>query len=147
MLDGTLFGKVCGFTGEYEFLSNFYPCSIEYEGLSYTSTEHAYQAAKTLNLEDRLQISLVDSPGKAKQMGKRVELRPDWEQIKDKVMFDLVLQKFNALDLREKLLATDNKYLEETNWWNDRYWGVCKGTGKNMLGVILMNVRAYYAVT
>ena len=43
--------------------------------------------------------------------------------------------------LKAKLLATGDAELIEGNWWNDTYWGVCKGVGKNKLGKILMRVR------
>ena len=69
-------------------------------------------------------------------------MRTDWEQIKVGVMKDLVLQKFTKhKELKEKLLATGDAYLEETNTWNDIFWGVCKGKGQNHLGKILMEVR------
>ena len=78
----------------------------------------------------------------AKRLGRRVKLRPDWEDIKDEVMYEVVLDKFKRNDnLKEKLLDTANAELIEENWWNDTYWGVCKGKGKNKLGKILMKVR------
>jgi hypothetical protein len=132
---------ILGFNKEYRFLSNFYPATVEYDGLEYASTEHAYQAAKTLDAAQR-RIREAKKPGDAKRIGKQVKLRTDWEQIKLKIMKELVLQKFSKhKDLKEKLLATGDAYLEETNSWGDQWWGVCKGKGHNHLGKILMEVR------
>jgi predicted NAD-dependent protein-ADP-ribosyltransferase YbiA (DUF1768 family) len=59
-------------------------------------------------------------------------------------MRGVVLSKFTQnADLKEKLLATGKRYLEETNWWNDVTWGVCKEVGQNLLGEILMDTRAH----
>lgn len=133
---------VFGFNKEYRFLSNFYPATVEYDGLEYSSTEHAYQAAKTEDPAGRRRIRESQKPGEAKKLGKQVKMRTDWEQIKIGVMKDLVLQKFSKhKELKEKLLATGDAYLEETNTWNDTFWGVCKGKGHNWLGKILMEVR------
>ena len=79
----------------------------------------------------------------AKRLGRRVRLRSDWEQVKYDVMLDVVRAKFNQHpDLAQKLLATGDEELVEGNDWGDTYWGVCNGRGKNMLGKILMRVRA-----
>lgn len=131
-----------GFNKENRFLSNFYPATVEYDGLEYSSTEHAYQAAKTLDAAERRRIRESQKPGDAKRLGKQVKMRTDWEQIKIGVMRDLVRQKFtNHKELKEKLLATGDAYIEETNTWNDTFWGVCKGKGHNWLGKILMEIR------
>jgi N-glycosidase YbiA len=131
------------FKDEYRFLSNFDQTStILYDFMSYRSVEHAYQAAKTLNLEERKKIKACETPGKAKRMGQTVTLRADWEEIKLDVMRDLLYKKFSLHPLREKLLATGTKELVEGNNWGDTYWGVCNGKGENRLGIILMDIRA-----
>lgn len=130
-----------GFRGKYYFLSNFYPCKVEWEGLVYENNESAFQSAKCINLEQRKSFLELD-PSSAKRKGRRVELRNDWENIKDQIMYEIVLNKFKQNeDLKEKLLATENEDLIEKNTWHDYYWGVCDGRGKNMLGKILMRVR------
>ena len=70
------------FEGKYRFLSNFWECNIEFEGKAYSSTEHVFQAAKTLNEIEREQIRNISSAGAAKRMGRKVTLRPDWEDVK-----------------------------------------------------------------
>lgn len=134
--------SIKGFTtDEFRWLSNYYPCPVVYEGRQYLSSEAAYQAAKTLDLEDRKRFEKMGA-GTSKKEGQKVVMRSDWNEVKDQVMFDIVLDKFSRnADLRLKLLATDDKYLEETNWWKDTYWGVCNGVGKNQLGHTLMAVR------
>ena len=112
------------------------------DGLEYSSTEHAYQAAKTLDAAERRRIRESQKPGEAKKLGQNVTMRPDWEKMKVEVMRDLVRQKFsNHKELKDKLLATGDAYIEETNSWGDIYWGVCKKKGQNWLGKILMEVR------
>lgn len=130
------------FSGDYFFLSNFYPVEIEYEGLTYQSSEHAYQAAKSLDPEVR---KLFTDPkmlaGQAKKLGRKIEARPDWNIVRADVMQDIISIKFDNDELREKLLATAFRELIEGNWWGDRYWGVCDGEGLNMLGRLLMKER------
>lgn len=130
------------FSGEYRFLSNFYPCSVELDGDVYTSVEHAYQAAKTFDIEERTVLRTTGPANIVKKLGKRVTMRPDWDTVKVCVMANLVWQKFtNNTDLQAKLLSTGNKELVEGNWWHDTFWGVCNGVGENNLGKILMAVR------
>lgn len=133
--------NVKGFFYEYRFLSNFELCSVYYEGLMYPSSENAYQAAKTLDKEERKKF--VDmTPGQSKAAGKILEIREDWSNVKVEVMYDIVKDKFNRnMRLKYQLLGTDEKHLEETNYWSDTYWGVCDGVGLNHLGEILMRVR------
>ncbi|HKQ50267.1 MAG TPA: NADAR family protein [Phycisphaerae bacterium] len=134
---------ISSFFGEYRFLSNFWPAVVEYENITFSSVEHAYQAAKTLDMAERRRIAAIVEPGDAKRAGRALRLRPDWEQVKIGVMEDCVRYKFtHHADLREKLLATGDAELIEGNTWGDRFWGVCDGQGENHLGKILMKVRA-----
>lgn len=130
------------FSGEHQYLSNFWDATVSLEGESYRSTEFAFQAAKTLDIEERRQIRMELSPGRAKRLGQKVKLRPDWDRIKDDVMLELVRQKFTRHpDLAVRLLSTGHATLVEGNRWRDTYWGVCDGVGENKLGQILMKVR------
>lgn len=135
--------KIAGFFGEYRWLSNFWPCSVPYEGIIYPSVEHAYQAAKTLDLTDRHQIALAITPGSAKAKGRRLKLRKDWATVKVEVMRKLIHTKFEDEVLASKLKSTGDILLEETNNWGDRFWGVSGGHGENMLGKILMEERKH----
>jgi ribA/ribD-fused uncharacterized protein len=114
---------------------------IKYDGWVYPSVEHAYQAAKTSNLRKREKIRCAPTSAYAKQLGKRVPMRPEWEGIKLNVMEDLLRKKFAINPFRDALINTGGAELVEGNVWNDVYWGVCKGVGENHLGKLLMKLR------
>ena len=134
--------RIDRFAGDYRFLSNFYPATVVYEGLTYPDSEHAYQSAKTLDMNERRRIAALPTPAEAKRAGEALTYRSDWPAVKYQVMLACVRDKFTRnSDLRAKLLATGNAYLEEGNTWGDRIWGVYQGQGTNWLGKILMQVR------
>lgn len=167
--------RIDQFAYENHWASNFHVETVVMEGVAYASVEHAYQAAKTIDIEKRwiftLDVNPRLTPGQAKRLGQKLELRPDWEQVKDSVMRELIVQKFNNEGLKKLLLATGDAFLEEGNSWHDTYWGVCHGKmdgktckkinlhqvldenyevvegpllhiGQNKLGLLLMDVRS-----
>lgn len=129
------------FRGDFGFLSNFHEATIYVDGARYRSVEHAYQAYKTLDPWSRRLIREAPTPGQAKKLGQGVQLRGDWEAVKVDLMRTFVKKKFENPFLRPLLLATGDAELVEGNTWNDTFWGVCRGTGQNWLGKILMEVR------
>ena len=132
------------FDGEFAFLSNFYeqPNLITDEmNIAYPTVEHYFQAAKTLDKNERKRISILETPGKAKRAGRHMALRPDWEEVKTEVMRRALLKKFSDPFMREKLLETGDAELVEGNYWGDTCWGVCNGVGENRLGKLLMGIR------
>lgn len=129
------------FRGENAFLSNFTPCQIVYEGVVYPTVEHAFQGAKCKHPEDKAKIAMLAIPALAKKAGRRVDMRVDWNEIKVRVMKELLTLKFADPELRKALLKTGNAVLIEGNTWNDTFWGVCDGKGENYLGRLLMEVR------
>lgn len=136
--------SIDAFTGEFEFLSNFYPSTIRWNrgATLFPTVEHGFVWHKTENAFIRATVLKIVTPGKVKKFGRNITLRPDWDDIKLGVMQALVEEKFQQnLSLARKLIATEDADLIEGNWWNDTYWGVCRGTGENHLGKILMNVR------
>ena len=133
--------RIGEFSGQYRFLSNFWPCVVTFDGAVYSSVEHAYQAAKTSDVGQREGIRNAVKAGDAKRLGRRVNMRADWDKVKQSVMLDLVRQKFQEPALRHQLKETGDAELVEGNWWGDTYWGVCRGKGENHLGKILMQVR------
>lgn len=134
-------GEIKGFFKEHRWLSNFSDAWVKMDNRWYSSVEHAYQAAKTFDEDLRTQIRNAPTPGQAKKLGKELIPRDDWDEVKEDVMTDLLIQKFCQSEYRELLLATENMYLEETNTWGDVYWGVCNGRGLNRLGEIIMGLR------
>ena len=128
------------FSGEYRFLSNFYPSPLNHERISYKHVEGAYQAAKTLDHNIRRTMQNM-TPVEAKRVGQMLDIRDDWEVIKIEIMYECLRNKFFDRVLRKKLLATGDTELIEGNYWGDTFWGVCKGVGENHLGKLLMKVR------
>ncbi|KAK3911527.1 Retrovirus-related Pol polyprotein from transposon 412, partial [Frankliniella fusca] len=141
---------ITSFRGPFEFLSNFYPVKIFHKAKDWPSVEHAFQAEKAVHLSDQEMIRKACTPKVAKFLGKCVELRPDWEEIKLSVMLDLLLNKFaENTQLESQLLQTGNRHIVEENLWHDNFWGVCvceshKGKfGQNMLGRLLCMIRSF----
>jgi len=134
--------KVDRFTGTYSFLSNFEICRIVHEGIVYPSVEHAFQAAKTHDMDERRYIAKLPTPGMAKRRGRKMKLRSNWDDIRVGVMLTLLRKKFAHPELAEALDVTGDAELVEGNHWGDHFWGVCDGVGENHLGKLLMQVRS-----
>lgn len=129
---------------EYGSFSNFAPYPIEIDGRLWPTVEHYFQAQKFAGTEHEEAMRLEPSPMVVARMGRdrSKPLRPDWEAVKDDLMRQAVLTKFTQhANLRAQLLGTgEAKIVEHTA--NDSYWGDGgDGTGKNMLGIILMEIR------
>lgn len=143
--------RIYRFTGSWEFLSNFYPVVIPFQGQMYPSVEHAYQASKTLNVKEREQIRTCGSAGKAKHLGSPagiVTIRKDWPKLREGLMRQFLEEKFRpGTPLCTLLLETGEAELVEGNNWHDNYWGNCicgrckDIPGQNHLGRLLMEVR------
>jgi hypothetical protein len=135
-----------GATGAYGFLSNFapYPIYDEFDR-RWKTVEHYFQAHKfEEGTEAWLSCRNAASPGQAKRLGREGHpLRDDWEEVKELVMLKALRLKFtNTKVLRDPLLATGTTELIEAAP-RDFYWGCGRdGTGKNRLGVLLMQVRS-----
>lgn len=139
------------FNGFHAWLSNFYECDVplhvnldgtEYDA-HFSSAEAAFQACKCVNYEDFKKFETL-GPKEAKALGRKIQLRDDWEDSKLSVMSQVLINKFTTnIDLAEMLIDTYPKQLIEGNTWNDTFWGVCNGKGNNMLGKILMSTRMY----
>lgn len=131
-----------GFNGQHRFLSNFWPSLITVNGVQFATVEHAYQAAKAWSDPSYVAaVALAETPGKAKRLGRFAKLDDRWEERKVTVMHLLLRSKFQIPNLRDALIATRSRELVEDNAWGDRFWGVCRGSGENKLGRLLMKVR------
>lgn len=132
--------------GDYGCFSNFSRHPVKMRGTTYKTSEHYFQSQKYVGTPIETKIRNCPSPGEAAKMGRDrkhpVPLRRDWENVKDNVMRAVVLAKFSQHeDLKETLLSTgDAELIEDTT--TDYYWGCgTDGSGKNMLGKILMETR------
>jgi ribA/ribD-fused uncharacterized protein len=141
--------EIDSFKSDYFFLSNFYECIITYKGLTYFSSEAAYQAAKCYYAKDRSKFTEL-SAANAKKLGKEITIVSNWDIIKYYVMYEILLEKFKNYELKEKLLKTNTLELIEGNTWHDNDWGdcycsKCQGIiGNNHLGKLLMYIRNIY---
>lgn len=128
---------------DFPFLSNFHPCNITYNNIVFPSVENAYQAQKCPERANEF----IDIPAnKAKRLGSKVSIRADWDDVKLRIMWDLVHQKFEDENLLKQLKAIDEPIIEH-NWWHDNFWGTCicdecKNKEKhNWLGKILEDIK------
>lgn len=135
--------KISQFQGAHRWLSNFWQVPILFEGFIYASVEHAYVAAKTTDPAVREQVRCVTNPGSVKRFGRKIDVRPDWDEIRLATMEQLVRAKFADKRLRALLISTGVAHIEEGNHWGDTFWGVdLRGNGENHLGKIIMKIRA-----
>lgn len=140
---------IISFNGAFSFLSNFTVSPLVINDWHFTTVEHAYQAYKAENEEDRLKIQSAKTPGQAKKVGNTINLNAHFEKRKVAIMEMLLRAKFSTAHPRllQGLLETDNAYLVEGNTWHDNYWGDCicpkcaDTEGGNRLGKLLMRVR------
>jgi predicted NAD-dependent protein-ADP-ribosyltransferase YbiA (DUF1768 family) len=142
--------QVCGYFGKYFFLSNFKKARVFLDGIEYSCVEIAYQAAKVAP-DQRLFFSSCKALEAVDYIRNNFVVGPRWHARKVEVMTSLLRHKFDRNinpGLFQKLQDTGDKYLEETNYWEDVFWGVYKtskvevGVGENNLGKIQMRIRA-----
>jgi len=147
------------FRDKNAFLSNFFVLEnpIKVGFLTFDTAEHFYQAHKTLDLNDRVWISGLETAAAAKKAGskrglngRKILLREDWidDKVKQNVMYTGMFLKFmNNYELASRLITTYPKKLIEGNRYHDNYWGDCHCDkcahikGKNNLGLLLMYLR------
>jgi N-glycosidase YbiA len=129
----------------YGCFSNFSAHKFMLENIQWRTSEHYFQAMKFFPHWEHINaIRAMPSPMQAAKAGRSRArpLRNDWEEVKDDIMRQAVLAKFTQHpEIGQILLSTDNEELVE-NTTQDHYWGCgSSGTGKNMLGIILMETR------
>ena len=127
------------------FLSNFFGAPFVLAGETWPSSEHYFQGMKTGDPKRRELIRHAATASKAAKMGrarKATKIRPDWEQVKIKTMLDACLAKFTQDPKLEKLLVATGDAILIEHTTRDSYWGDGgNGSGNNMLGKVLMEVR------
>jgi ribA/ribD-fused uncharacterized protein len=138
--DAVLFFGAKKYDGEF---SNFHTAEFDLDGETWPSVEHYFMAQK--NLEDEgyhKAIRKAKTPAAAKKLGRKVELRDGWDDIKYDIMFNAVRAKFEQNPgLRSKLLATGDRDIHEN--CRDPWWGGGPNfpEGRDWLGQILADVR------
>ena len=133
-------------TGEYGWLSNLWPCEVVVEDVLYPDVERAYQIVKSSDPAIQEWLRAAPTASLCAQAAHALlpwQVRKDWNDIKVPRMRACLLAKFTQHeDLRRKLIDTGDATLVEESK-SDAFWGVGKkGTGKNMLGVLLCQLRA-----
>jgi ribA/ribD-fused uncharacterized protein len=128
----------------YGCFSNFVAYPFELKGKVWKTSEHYFQAQKFAGTEHEEELRLASSPMVVARMGRSRQrpLRKDWEIVKDDIMREALKAKFTQnADLKKILLETGDAVLVE-HTKNDRYWGDGgDGSGRNMLGILLMELR------
>ena len=135
------------FRGEYLFLSNFYQGEVfDYKGYKFDNGEAPFQAEKCFS---RVKEFEMETPGRCKKLGRKVQLRDDWEEVKSDVMYDVCKEKFTQdQNLKYKLLDTGGVEIIEGNSHRDKIWGMTFSkktntwSGRNLLGIALMKLRS-----
>lgn len=137
-------GPVRFYEGRFYALSNFASFAVNYKGVLWMTSEHAYQAEKFTQYEIREEIRLATSAHEAKQIAKRYDSlkRKDWQDIKLSVMEAILRAKFEQHEyVRRTLSRTEGREIIEDSPY-DSFWG--RGpdhTGENHLGKLWMKLR------
>jgi ribA/ribD-fused uncharacterized protein len=133
----------------YGAFSNLHRRDVEFEGDVFPTSEHAYQAGKARKPEVRRWLMSAPSPALLAMAAHGLyywDVVPGWSTSKFDRMRRVLRAKFTQhADLRDLLLSTgDARLVEAATVDNDvnRLWGEVNGSGRNMLGVLLMEIRA-----
>lgn len=134
------------FQGNYRWLSNFAPVDIQIDNRIYPSVEHAYMAMKAPDNDEwkNFCANKSNSAGKVKKASRAIKLRHDWnDELRLILMSGLLMIKFTQEPFRSQLISTGNQNIQEGNYWNDKFFGIClkTGEGENHLGRLIMNIR------
>lgn len=143
------------FHSEHAWLSNFFPCKIDIQGLSFKSAEQAFQYTRAIRLKDTHLANLIRRSRNAKEAKLlsygNTTISPEWDNDRFDVMRHIITEKFTQnYELGGKLVSTGQEALIEATI--DGFWGakasitsksIKDGTwmGANFLGKILAEVR------
>lgn len=141
-----------------DYLSNFYQTSFTYRGFRFDNSEKAIMWSKAMHfgaIEVANQILQAPNPKEAKRLGRSKQIpfvESEWENVREKIYYDVLMAKFSVPHMKAKLLETENKTLVEASPF-DKIWGVglsendprifneSEWKGQNLLGKVLMKVR------
>ena len=132
----------------YGAFSNLHRREVEFEGEVFPTSEHAYQAGKARKPEVRAWLMSAPSPALLAMAAHGLyywDIAPGWSKTKFARMREVLRAKFTQhADLRELLFSTGEARLVESATVDNevnRLWGEVNGSGRNMLGVMLMELR------
>jgi len=132
------------FRGKYSPFSNFSFHTVALENIVFPTGEHAFQCYKAKTEDGFDAVLEAPTPSNAKRIARQIDMRDDWEEVKDEVMYNVIKAKVEQhRDVKELLLSTGDEEIQEGNTWGDEYWGVSlpSGRGRNQLGKTWMRVR------
>jgi len=137
---------ISSFRGKHNSLSNFSNHMVTINDVIYRTSEHAFQAAKATNEEDRAYVASAPTAAEAKKRGRQIKLRPDWDLVNINIMIEILCAKIDQnRDVYDMLIGTGDAILIEGNTWNDKYWGAVfengEWVGENHLGKCWMILR------
>lgn len=133
------------FREQYGWLSNMKTANIHYKGHDFKSTENAFMWQKNPDDASWLKECLTLPPNECKKRSREISLRPDWNDVKLNVMYEVLVIKFTQEPFKTLLLETENQNIVEGNYHNDKFWGVdikiTPNEGENWLGRLIMDIR------
>jgi ribA/ribD-fused uncharacterized protein len=138
--------RVYWFSHAFDPLNNWSAHAVKYEGKQFPTVEHAFHHYKFIETAPKIAQQIVEapSPWAAMQIERKYKdrRRADWQEVKVDLMLNLIRAKaVQNKDVAACLLATGDKHIVENSPWDD-FWGCGKdGTGRNMMGEILVRVR------
>ena len=133
----------------YGAFSNLHRRSMVFEGEVFATSEHAYQAGKPRKPAVKKWLMEAPSPALLAMAAHGLyywDIAPGWSKNKFDRMRAVLYEKFTQHDdLQELLLSTGKSRLVESATVDNevnRLWGEVNGSGKNMLGELLMELRS-----
>ena len=132
------------FRGSGNSFSNFYCSPLRMWGMSFPSSEHAYQFRKAIEMSQHTTAELIrqaPNPRQAQLIADDVKTDDRWLGIKQSVMYELLKEKSRQCPtFRHDLVASGDAHLIEDT--SHDYWGRgSSGSGLNVLGRLLMTLR------
>lgn len=131
--------------GPLGYLATYSNHGFYKNGVFWKTSEHYYQAQKFESKDIQRLIINAPTPKIASEIGRnrQYKLRDNWDEIKQDVMFEAALFKFQANpDILKKLLETGDEEIVEATV-KENYWGCGPlKDGQNNYGKILVKVRA-----